>query len=186
MTALFLTDPLDDRDRLIQVKGSRVEGTCEWIKTNELYNSWRCSRSQLLWVSGGPGKGKTMLSIYLAEELERYVKESQDALFVQYFCDNKDERRNTAVAILRGLIWQLLKRRPQLKNHILPSFEDRDTSQLVTSFESLWRIFETMARDPVLGLAYCVLDGLDECDEASLEWLLKKFKALSQRDPTTL
>jgi Ankyrin repeats (3 copies)/NACHT domain len=129
-------------------------------------------------LSGGPGKGKTMLSIFLAEELERCVKESQDALFVQYFCDNKDERRNTAVAILRGLIWQLLKRRPQLKNHILPSFKDRDTSQLVTSFDSLWRIFETMVRDPVLGTAYCVLDGLDECDEASLEWLLKKFKAL--------
>jgi hypothetical protein len=32
-----------------------------------------------------------------------------------------------------------------------------------------------MVRDPVLGTTYCVLDGLDECDEASLEVLLKKF-----------
>lgn len=35
-----------------------------------------------------------------------------------------------------------------------------------------------MLHDPVLGAVYCVLDGLDECDEASLEVLLNKFKAL--------
>ena len=35
-----------------------------------------------------------------------------------------------------------------------------------------------MLRDPVLGAVYCILDGLDECDEASLEVLLNKFKAL--------
>lgn len=35
-----------------------------------------------------------------------------------------------------------------------------------------------MVRDPILSTMYCVLDGLDECNEASLEVLLKKFKAL--------
>jgi hypothetical protein len=119
-----------------------------------------------------------MLSIYLAEELEQRVKDSQDALFMQFFCDNRDEKRNTAVAIMRGLIWQLLRLRPRLFAHILPSFQDRKETQLVVSFEALWRIFESMVRDPVLGTAYCIIDGLDECDEASLEALLKKFRAL--------
>jgi ankyrin repeat domain-containing protein 50 len=178
LTAIFLTDPQDDRDKLIHIKGSRVDGTCEWIKTNELYNAWLNFHSQLLWLSGGPGKGKTMLSIFLAEELERFVEESQAALFIQYFCDNRDEKRNTAVAILRGLIWQILKHCPKLSNHILPSLNNRDASQLNTSFESLWRIFETMVSDPILGTVYCVLDGLDECDEMSLEVFLKKLKAL--------
>jgi hypothetical protein len=119
-----------------------------------------------------------MLSVFLAEELERRVKDSDSSLFVQYFCDNRDEKRNTAVTILRGLIWQLLKHRPQLVIHILPSFRDRDKSQLITSFTSLWNIFEHMVGDPVIGTAYCVLDGLDECDEGSLEMLLKKFSSL--------
>jgi len=96
---------------------------------------------------------------------------------MQYFCDNKDEKRNTGVAV-RGLIWQLLRKRRELFVHILPSWKDRDKIQLMTSFETLWRIFESMLRDKILGDAYCVLDGLDECDEISLEVLLDKFKVL--------
>jgi ankyrin repeat protein len=185
LTALFLTiqpDPRDDQDRLIHAKGPIVEGTCEWIKTNELYNSWLHSRSQLLWLSGGPGKGKTMLSIFLAGELERIANDSQDMLFVQYFCNNRDEKRNTATAVIRGLLFQLLSLRPKLFDYILPSFKVQKESLFTdSSFETLWRIFETMVHDPVLSTTYCVLDGLDECDEASLEWLLKKFKALFSR-----
>ena len=49
---------------------------------------------------------------------------------------------------------------------------------LSTSFETLWRIFESIVSDPALETTYCVLDGLDECDEASLEVLLRKFTDL--------
>ena len=113
-----------------------------------------------------------MLSIFLAEELERDKKK----LFLQYFCDNKDEKRNTAVAVLRGLIWQLLQLRPKLFDHILPDFKIQKTS--LFSLETLWRIFERMLCDPTLEVTYCVLDGVDECDTASLEILLGKFTTL--------
>ena len=179
MTALFLTDPKDDREQLIQAKGSRVDSTCEWIKSNAVYESWLHSRSQLLWLSGGPGKGKTMLSIFLAEELEQVAKHSEDVLFLQYFCDNKDEKRNTAVAVLRGLILQLLQSQRKLLDHILPSFKIQKKSLFTDrSFQGLWRIFENMVRDPILGTVYCVLDGLDECDETSLKILLERLAAL--------
>ena len=179
MTALFLADPRDDRGKLLQKKGSRVDGTCEWIKNNALYGSWLCSHSQLLWLSGGPGKGKTMLSIFLAGELEQTAKHSQNTLFLQYFCNNTDEKRNTAMAVIRGLIFQLLQLRRELFGHILPSFKIQKESLFTgSSFETLWRILETMLRDPALGTTYCILDGLDECDKGSLEVLLKKFRAL--------
>ncbi|RDW63663.1 hypothetical protein BP6252_11208 [Coleophoma cylindrospora] len=178
LTALFLTYPRDDREKLIHMKGTRVEGTCEWIKTHQLYDSWTHSQSQLLWISGGPGKGKTMLSIFLAEELERTTKGSQDMLFIQYFCDNKDEKRNTAVAIIRGIIFQLLQLQPKLIRYILPYFQIQKESLFTSSsFDTLWRIFENMLHDSDLGTIYCVLDGLDEYDTASIEMLLKKLRA---------
>ena len=176
LSALFLTDPRDDRAKLITTKGPRVDRTCRWITSHALYDSWLRSNSQLLWLSGGPGKGKTMLSIFLAEELEQTARSWHNKPFLQYFCDNKDEKRNTAIAILRGLIYQLLQFRRELFDHILPIF--RIQKESVFSFETLWRIFESMVCDPTLETSYCVLDGLDECEEASLEMLLGKLAAL--------
>ncbi len=182
LQALFQTlrvDPRDDRNNLIARKGSKTNGTCEWIRSNEIYKSWLQSRSQLLWLSGGPGKGKTMLSIFLTEELERITKDSQDAVLLEYFCDNKDDRRNTADGIIRGLLYQLLILRPNLFHHILPVFKiQKESLFTASSFESLWRIFESSVCDPLVGNIYCVVDGLDECDGTSLEVLLKRLKAL--------
>lgn len=138
LAALFLTDPRNDREQLIQVNGSRVNDTCEWIKSNKLYNSWLHSHSQLLWLSGGPAKGKTKLSIFLAEELERTANRELNVLFLQYFCDNKDEKRKTAVTVVRGLIFQLLQSRGNLLHHILSSFKKQRKSLFTdSSFETL-------------------------------------------------
>ena len=173
------TDPRHDRDNLIQRKGTRVDHTCTWITSNQFYKSWLDSCPQLLWLSGGPGKGKTMISIFLAEHLERMTEILPDAVSLEYFCDNKNDRRNTADSIIQGLLFQVLQKRPELINHILPTFEIQQASLFSgSSFESLWRIFVSMTCDPMLRTIYCVLDGLDECDKHSLEVLLRHFKAL--------
>ncbi|KAI9668491.1 MAG: hypothetical protein M1829_005369 [Trizodia sp. TS-e1964] len=161
LRALFLTNPRDDREYLTTTK------------------AWLYSSSELLWVSGTPGQGKTMIAIYLAEKLEQMAQNSANTLFLQYFCDNKDEKRNTAVAILRSLLFQLLQLQPKLFDHILPSFRVQGESLFTSlSFETLWRIFQSMICDTRLGKVYCILDGLDEYEEVSLEMLLNKLAPL--------
>jgi len=185
LAALFLTDPLDDRAKLITEKGQRVQDTCQWIITNKTYISWLASRSQLLWLSGGPGQGKTMLSIFLTEELDK-IAQSQGAILIYFFCDNRDDKRNTAVAILRGLILQLIQRYSKLLEHIIPVFKvQKEALFSNSSFESLWRIFESMVRDPGIDSLLCVLDGLDECDEHSSEMLSEKLKGFFSTSQTT-
>ena len=177
------TDPRCDRRSLIYRKETRVEHTCTWITSNQSYKSWLDACPQLLWLSGGPGKGKTMMSIFLAEELGRYTKDSPDAVSLEFFCDNKNDKRNTADGIIQGLVFQLLHKRKELFRHILPTFEIQQASLFSgSSFESLWRIFEDMTCDPMLRTIYCVLDGLDECDEVSLKYLLRHFKALFSKN----
>ena len=125
-----------------------------------------------------------MTSIFLAEHFERATKDSTDAVSLEFFCDNnKDNKRNTADSVIQGLVFQLLDKKPELINHILPTFAIQKTSLFTnSSFESLWRIFEEMTCDPMLRTIYCVLDGLDECDKASLEVLLRQFKALFSKN----
>ncbi|KAL1964900.1 hypothetical protein VTN77DRAFT_6253 [Rasamsonia byssochlamydoides] len=79
---LFITHADILRSQLLLKKGDITPGTCQWLLTHQVYRDWlNGSSSQLLWISGGPGKGKTMLAIYLTKELERSVRERGILLF---------------------------------------------------------------------------------------------------------
>ncbi|PZD29773.1 hypothetical protein A1F96_04897, partial [Pyrenophora tritici-repentis] len=187
--ALFLTDPHVDREGIISAKGSRVVGTCEWITHNASYRAWlnrdgdgnssNNDNTRLLWISGGPGKGKTMLSVFLTEELERHTARADDADLAFFFCSAQDEKRNTAIAVLRGLVRQIIAKRPQLVKHALPKFETPTmTQQTLSSVEALWLIFRKLIVDAELGTMFCVLDGLDECEQSTLGELLPRLVGL--------
>ena len=181
--ALRLTDPYDDREKVKSAKGKRVPGTCEWIRNDLTYRSWLDGNAPLLFISAGPGKGKTMLSIFLTEELERLSLQMERTMLLFFFCDNQDEKRNTAVAILRGLVYQIVEKRPDLmKRHVLPYFEDAKWQE-PASLETLWIIFQKLVLDPDLGTTFCVLDGLDECDDASSRVLIAKLVDFSLQHP---
>ena len=179
-SALFLTHPLDDRAGLISLKGRAIPGTCTWLTRNETFVSWRDNTNTsptLLWLSGGPGKGKTMLSIFLTQELEKDCFESTKMILLYYFCDARDEKRNSPVSILRGLIFLFLQQRPSLINCMLNDYRvQRDNLFKENSLEALWRIFESMIRESKSERIYCVLDGLDECRPQSLDHFLKKVR----------
>ena len=174
------SDPVNDRQRIREQKGDRSPNTCDWILTNQLYVEWlSAQRSSILWLSGGPGKGKTMMSIFITDQREEVIMKSQDAL-IYYFCDNKDAHRNTVAGILGGFIAQLLRQRPDLFEHIRKRFAERKTDIFTASdkLQSLWFIFKDMVDSCSYNVTYCVLDGLDECDDESLRYFIRNLRDL--------
>ncbi|KAI9710417.1 MAG: hypothetical protein M1812_007453 [Candelaria pacifica] len=179
LSALFTTNPLDDRAAIITAKGRVVAGTCDWILRHSRFGSWRNpeTRSQLLWVTGGAGMGKTMLSTFISQQLEKKHEDPESTVILYYFCNGQDNKKSHAIYVLRGLIYSLLRARPGLISVLLPEYEiQKEALFSKTSIEALWRIFETMIRDSSTGNVYCIIDGLDECDHDSLWHLLKKIK----------
>jgi ankyrin repeat protein len=208
--ALFLTDPCVEREKLINKKGQRVAGTCEWIIQHPSYQSWLQNGDQLLWISGGPGKGKTMMSIFLTEELERVASTSIRVQTICYFCSVQDGKLNTAVAILRSLIHQIITQTPDLAKHAQAYFtsgglqrqddgkrqggrqpqddgqqQDDRQRQTLSSFETLWIILKSIVTDEMLPTTFCVLDGLDESDEQALELLVPRLIELTSKEPSS-
>jgi ankyrin repeat protein len=183
LRALFVTDPISDRNAIITTKGKRTTGTCEWIISTERYKTWENTlEPSLLWISGPPGKGKTFISIFLTQHLEAKVVSSGCTL-IYFFCDNKVSTRNTAVNILRGLMYQLTQRHERLLSLLMEHWKvQQDGLFSESSFERLWAIFQAMISALIDTPIYCVLDALDECSEASLEPLLCKLKELFNPD----
>ena len=178
LQSLFLSDPRNDLAEIRDAKGDRVHGTCAWILTQDRYTSWLVEDSpQLLWLSGAPGIGKTMMSSFLVEELEELAKHSSQMTLAYYFCDDKFQERRTATSILRGLLLQLLRQRPILFKHIQKDF-DMKRDSLFTSFRSLWTIFVSIIQDPEVGEVCCLIDALDECEKESRQLFLTSFKEL--------
>ena len=119
-----------------------------------------------------------MLSVFLVEELE----EKQPV--ISYFCTNEDERRNNASAVLRSLLWQITRLHPDLAQHFLTLLGVGETDAAgrteaaSSSVDSLWMAFTTICRDPRVAQLALILDGLDECDPESRDWLASKIRGL--------
>ena len=175
---LFSTDPKIDRRKLKSEKGKRAKGTCEWITIKDnSYLTWKKSDSRLLWLHGGPGKGKTMLSIFLTERMEI------EGQTIYYFCSARDERRNSATHVLRGLLWQLLGHQPELAGHLRQRLDDSTKMQSAAECrDTLWTMLMDVVHDSRMKQTYCLLDGLDECDIESQRWLAAELSDLISPD----
>ncbi|SPJ88930.1 related to ankyrin 3 [Fusarium torulosum] len=178
---LFVTDPTQDREDILDAKGDICQGTCEWILSTQEFKTWDANSPHLLWISAPPGMGKTFLSIFLSKHFESMCTEQTNRAATFFFCDNKVANRNTAVNILRGLLTQLVSHQKDLVDRIVVEWRQK-SSQLFqdSSFNTLWKVFQDMIMASNFHTIYCIIDALDECEDNSLAILLKKFKKLSQ------
>ncbi|CAG8947959.1 unnamed protein product [Penicillium salamii] len=161
-------------------------GTCEWLGTIQNFRHWITNEPPsrgLLWICGGPGKGKSHLSTHLVARLEigsittepgsapLKSELGNDRLVLSYFCDASDILHSTELAVVLGLLNQLLewKESEELYSLISPKFSGRGQDFFSSSFiQDLWDCFEQMIRVISKNYqVYLVLDGLDECNSSS-------------------
>ncbi|KAF7513608.1 hypothetical protein GJ744_008902 [Endocarpon pusillum] len=161
---LRLTDPRDDKKRIEDTKGGLLEDSYHWVLENADFRQWRDDDNiRLLWIKGDPGKGKTMLLCGIIDELEKSIAKTD--LLSYFFCQATDSRINSATAVLRGLLYLLVKQQPSLVWYIQKKhdhagkalFEDANAWVAVSD------IFTSILRDPSLNRTFLIVDALDEC-----------------------
>ncbi|KAH7175806.1 hypothetical protein EDB81DRAFT_896495 [Dactylonectria macrodidyma] len=163
----------------------RADQACEFLLTNaELMKWYRASNSQHLVLLGDMGSGKTVSMAFLVDELSRRNEHQlPQPKLCFYYC--RDDETGQAVSILSALLLSLLEQLPGLKRKF---FEWYKQAQALGDLEPainpkkleaiLHKVLETIDR-PV----FFVIDGLDECDRASRNLLLKFLKTSTQRFP---
>ena len=156
----------------------RVPGTCEWFLQDDRFLKWRDSdTSRLLWVSAGPGCGKSVLARALIDE-RKVCTDTTDSTICYFFFKDGQEQRTRGANALSALLHQLFEN-TTLITHAIPTFS-RYGKKLRDEFTELWEVLLKSAADPRAGDIICVLDALDECEENARNQLIGKLIYFSQ------
>jgi hypothetical protein len=161
---LHVTDPRDDKTRIEQTKGGLSADVYHWILENDDFKQWRHNQqSQLLWIKGDPGKGKTMLLCGIIDDLKK--SKSQTHVLSYFFCQASDSRINNATAVLRGLLYLVIHQQPWLITHIQKPHDHagRSLFEDANAWTALSDIFMNVLQDSRLESSCLIIDALDEC-----------------------
>jgi hypothetical protein len=181
---LRVTDPRDDKKRIEDTKGGLLADSYYWILENSDFQRWcRGQQSQMLWIIGDPGKGKTMLLCGIINELKTSLPKPH--LLSYFFCQATDLRINNAAAVLRGLLFLLVEQQPSLVPHIRKQYDHagEDLFKDDNAWVALSEIFTNVLQDPNLETTYLIIDALDECtvDRKKLLCFIAHNSSLSSR-----
>lgn len=176
MSLLYSTNLEDYRAQLPRP----VQGTCSWILTNPKYISWiESEETGLLWVTGEPGCGKTMLSLYLTDHLTLNSAVPPCSEVFYFFCDDKITTQRNAKEMMRSIIHQILQRHRSLIKYAKSRWEATG-HHLVESFDALWQIFVKIILESRLGPVGIIVDAIDECEADTRRTFLRSVKKLMQ------
>jgi hypothetical protein len=144
---------------------SKRHGTsCSWLFSDEVYRSWLENENcPILWVYGGPGFGKTVMSSVLTQEIldETNISFGYGHSVAYFFFDDKDERLRTSHALLSNLLAQLLSQDPDTLIHFK---EEQDYKLKLEKTEwnpgMLWRVFIRILKDDKIKPVFLIIDAL--------------------------
>ncbi|KAJ4269659.1 hypothetical protein NW762_001327 [Fusarium torreyae] len=175
---LIWSDPKKAKDALKFQQGPRVPQTCEWIMDVQEVKDWlnpKSGNNNVLWISGEHGRGKSTMAVYLAERLTRNFAPDAAKTCAYFFCDSKDSKRNTAQGILRGLLSQIFQNHPHLLSDRIRRRHAHRGGRVFEKPQALWNLLVEVAFRSDRHL-FCIIDGLDECDENSQAILLEQIE----------
>ncbi|PVH98773.1 hypothetical protein DM02DRAFT_673149 [Periconia macrospinosa] len=148
-------------------------GTGRWLLTNKRFYSWfdrDASSNQLLWMTGIPGAGKTILASLVIEE----AKKLPNVAVAFFYCKYEDAERNTFVAVARGILLQLLNQDDDLLPYLYEEASKSGQSNLSTGSLAK-KLLETAIKNHQK--LYVIIDGIDECEREQRREIVATFES---------
>ncbi|KAF9880879.1 hypothetical protein CkaCkLH20_01921 [Colletotrichum karsti] len=163
---VLLQDPRIAKEEIEDVKGGLFEESCEWVFENDDFRKWHEEdESRALWIHGDPGKGKTMLLCGIINSIQHRLPQTDTLSY--FFCQADQPNSNTFTAVLRGIVYDLARKRPDLIKHVREVYDVKGTKLFTDngSWADLSKILTQMVSSLDQGTTYLLIDALDECQE---------------------
>jgi ankyrin repeat protein len=184
-----------DYDQQLASIGMRAPDTCEWLPQNPTFSHWlHSTKSEVLWLRGLPGVGKTVLTKYLItsvitsewvlSSISGQVRKSegrQNAPFLGYFfCSERDREQQLEENILFSMLHQLIIGEPEITASLL-SFKETGRSRLFTFLSDnsrLWAAVKSVLVASKRETIFLVLDALDEMESQSMLTFATRLRSM--------
>lgn len=157
---------------------SRVQGTGDWIVQDSAWKSWLHGETPYMWMSGGPGTGKS----FLATKLISWANDNLPHVAYFYFRSNDPETRSILQA-LRDASYQLTESDAFYAKQLARNIHTPDDIKTIPSaFRKLFvEAFDNDTRGEPFRI---ILDGLDEAEPEEFEELLDQLAGYAQDPPS--
>jgi ankyrin repeat protein len=171
---------IEDRYNSIQ---SAHPGTCEWLLTNQKYQSWLDDsllpeHHGLLWLKGKPGAGKSTIMKFAVSEGKRMREEDIHIHF--FFNARGSSLEKSTEGMYRSLLFRFFKGLPEAEE----VFGGFDVFQLPKKPKYSWTLqqLQEVLRRVIKGLGdhrlWIYVDALDEGNEDEIRRMISFFELL--------
>ncbi|KAJ4302613.1 hypothetical protein N0V90_001502 [Kalmusia sp. IMI 367209] len=161
--------PVEIDDRMNFILRVRTPDTGNWIFNDAQFRSWAFGdrRGQaidrpLLWLSAGPGFGKSVLTAFITSYLRR-----SNATGIAYFpCNSNEADRRSIPAMLRTLIHQLFRDDDMTGNPhytVTPKNIESQEGLSQPNMTFLVKLFNDKSKEEPHKRTVLIIDALDEC-----------------------
>ncbi|KAH6903065.1 ankyrin repeat-containing domain protein [Coprinopsis sp. MPI-PUGE-AT-0042] len=133
-------------------------GTVKWFLESSTFRRWLEAQCAILWGTGMPGAGKTVLASVINDYLETLSESSGDICIGFVYCRYTEPM--TVRDILAALLRQLLERYPRLVSIAEPMYTKHHLQQTTPTQAELVDAIRCICA--VFKKAYFSIDGLDE------------------------
>lgn len=150
----------DVKQKQHDIFARRVGSTGNWLLVHEDFRHWSSDPSPpILWCSGDPGTGKTVLSSIVIDQLSRKCQPDKVVQAVIY-CDYKDQANQTALNILGNITRQVIQGQSSSSKPLEDLYESLTKRSALPNLKDFEVLLHTVCRD--FENVYLVIDALDE------------------------
>ncbi|KAM0330021.1 hypothetical protein ACHAQA_004191 [Verticillium albo-atrum] len=164
---------LEIKDRHSEIKLAH-RNTFQWIysATKSNFNEWLSSSSEMYWIVGKAGSGKSTLMKFLVEHeetrrwLKRWAGTKRLVIASHFFWSTGTKRQKSLEGLFQTLLLQILTQCPEATPQVCRKrFQSRGRHKDGWTISELTECFEELSTMQLRGIRICIfIDGLDEYD----------------------
>ncbi|KAI4123157.1 MAG: hypothetical protein LQ347_006261 [Umbilicaria vellea] len=168
--------PLQMTQTHLIISGGVEDGSGRWFLTSQKFLAWQSGEQKLLWCSGIPGAGKTVMASIVVDHLRRQRAQKQLSenvgIAVMYLRYNDPEQ--TLENLLASLLKQLAQEQDTVPSLLQGLFEQHRDHNMALSLEDITNVLTSLTE--TYAEVFFVVDTLDECSD-EIRWeLLEKLQ----------